>query len=57
MVFKPIMGARLEIAKNKWKISLDIADDDTYDTVINKLKQEYQRKYGVSPGWPIQSDQ
>jgi hypothetical protein len=53
MVFLPKMGARLDVSKNDWKLSLYFENTDTYDSVVNKLKSEYQKKYGSFPDWPL----
>ena len=53
MVFRPVMGARLDVGSDNWKVSVDIADNDTYDSVVMKLKQEYQNKYLTKPDWSI----
>lgn len=53
MVFIPVMGAQLDVSKDNWKVSLDLKNDDTYDSVVSKLQTEYKRKYGFLPNWSI----
>lgn len=53
MVFIPVMGARLDVANDDWKISIDFTDDDTYDSTVKKMKAAYKDKYAVEPLWPI----
>jgi hypothetical protein len=53
MVFKPYMGARLEIGNDEWEVSLNFANDDTYNSVVCRLKEAYREKYGTPPEWAL----
>jgi hypothetical protein len=51
--FKPAMGATLEVGKDDWKVEIVLADEDTFHSVVMKLKEEYWRKYDQLPDWPL----
>ena len=53
VTFKPIMGAKLEVSKNDWTVEIAFANEDTYHSTVWKLQQEYRRKYGQQPDWPL----
>jgi len=53
MIFIPVMGSRLEIAKDEWRISIDFENDDTYESTLKKLKGAYKEKYLIIPAWPV----
>lgn len=53
MVYSPLMGARIDIAKDNWEISHNMADKDTYEIVVEKLKEAYYNKYQIPCNWPL----
>jgi hypothetical protein len=53
MVFIPRMGARLDVSKDDWNVSVNFENNDTYNSVVNKLTHEYQKKYGSFPDWSL----
>jgi hypothetical protein len=53
MLFQPKMGAKIEIKKDGWDLSINLSNDDTYETVVKKLKQQFRVKYSKEPNWSI----
>jgi hypothetical protein len=53
VVHKPVMGAKLEVGKNDWKMEIAMSNEDTYHSTVNKLRAEYQRQHGYRPDWPM----
>jgi len=51
MIFKPRMGARLEITKDNWRVSYDFANHDIYEKTIEILQGIYQQKYSAVSDW------
>jgi hypothetical protein len=53
ITYKPVMGAKMEVGTNEWKVEVAFANGDTYNSAVKKLKDEYHRKYGLLPDWPL----
>lgn len=53
MIYRPKMGARLDVAKDHWSLSLNFSDDDTYESTVEKLKMQFREKYQLEPDWDL----
>ena len=53
MIFIPVMGAKLELRKNNWSLEMNFENHDTFDSVVEKLKDLYYEKYYADPDWHI----
>ena len=53
ITFKPLMGAKLEVGRDNWKVEIAFANEDNYYSVVQKLKAAYQAKYDLVADWRL----
>jgi hypothetical protein len=53
IIYRPKMGARLDVSNDYWSLSLNLSDDDTYESTVEKLKRQFREKYNLDPDWHL----
>jgi len=53
IIYIPSIGSKLEVEKDDWKISITMDDKDTYQSILEKLKKDYQAMYQHTADWPL----
>jgi hypothetical protein len=53
MIYLPEIGSKIEASKSDWSLSVRLYDNDNFDSVVKKLKEQFEQQFLTKPEWPF----
>jgi hypothetical protein len=53
IVYIPVIGAKFDIRKDDWSLTLNFENNDTFNSTVSRLKDLYREKYQKEPEWGL----
>lgn len=53
MVYSPMIGSKLIASKDDWTLSVQLYDNDNFDSVVKNMKEQFERITDQKPNWPF----